>query len=247
MNGLTRAAAESRHSSRIAPDVPSWPGAPAERWRRRAGNVGPRWHDLAMDITGFWDLIEAARASAGPGRPFHRALTGLLAARTREEILQYQDRFDEMYLAVYRWDLWAAAYLIGGGCSDDSFMDFRAGLIAQGRDWYRRAAALPDSLADHPAVAAAAGRPWDNPLFYEEAAYAASYAFERVTGDGQAFWAAVGPRSSGSADMGEDFDFDDDQEMRTRLPRLFALCRAIAPAEQDVPAPHEQSRPSHGS
>jgi len=186
-----------------------------------------------MDITAFWDLIEAARASAGPGKPFHQALTDLLAARTREEILQYQDRFDEMYLAVHRWDMWAAAYLIGDGCSDDSFMDFRAGLIAQGRDWYRRAAASPDSLAGHPAVAAAAGRPWDNPLFYEEAAYAASYAFEQVTGDEHAFWDAVGPltrRDSGPADMGEDFDFDDDQEMRTQLPRLFALCRGDSPS-----------------
>jgi hypothetical protein len=88
-------------------------------------------------------------------------------------------------------------------------------LIAQGRDWYRRAAASPDSLAGHPAVA---GRPWDNSLFYEEAAYAASYAFEQVTGDEPAFWDAVGPlarRGSGPTDMGEDFDFGDDQEMRT--------------------------------
>jgi Protein of unknown function (DUF4240) len=181
-----------------------------------------------MEITAFWDLIEAARASAGPGKQFHQALTDLLAARTPEEILQYQDRFDEMHLAVYRWDLWAAAYLIGGGCSDDSFMDFRAGLIAQGRDWYHAAAASPDSLAGHPAVAAAAGRPWDNPLFYEEASYAASRAFERVTGDEHAFWGALDSRGkfdSGPADMGEDFDFGDDQEMRTRLPRLFALYR----------------------
>jgi hypothetical protein len=47
-----------------------------------------------------------------------------------------------------------------------------------------------------------------------------------VTGDERAFWDAVGPlarRGSGPADMGEDFDFGDDQEMRTRLPRLFAL------------------------
>jgi hypothetical protein len=126
VNGLTRTVAESRHSAWIAENVLSWPGA-----RHRAGADAPvmsgsRWHDPAMDITGFWDLIEAARASAGPGKPFHHVLTDLLAARTREEILQYQDRFDEIYLAVYRWDVWAAAYLIGDGCSDDSFMDFRA-------------------------------------------------------------------------------------------------------------------------
>jgi hypothetical protein len=203
-----------------------------------------------MDITGFWDLIEAARASAGPGKPFHQALTDLLAARTREEILQYQDRFDEMYLAVYRWDMWAAAYLIGDGCSDDSFMDFRAGLIAQGHDWYRRAAASPDSLAGHPAVVAAAGRPWDNPLFYEEAAYAASYAFEqdrrraRLLGRrGPAHQTRQRARGHGRG---------------LRLRRRPGDAHPAAPALRPVPrreprlsrtalSPHEQSRPSHGS
>jgi hypothetical protein len=112
-------------------------------------------------------------------------------------------------------------------------MDFRAGLIAQGRDWYHTAVASPDSLAGHTAVAATAGRPWDNPLFYEEASYAASYAFEHVTGDEHAFWDALDSRTrrdSGPADMGEDFDFGDDQEMRTRLPRLFTLCRGDKPS-----------------
>lgn len=186
-----------------------------------------------MDTIAFWDIIEAARASAGHGKPFHQALTDLLATRTRQEILQYQERFDEVHLAVYRWDLWAAAYLIGGGCSDDSFIDFRAGLIAQGRDWYDKTSATPDSLASHPAVAAASRRPWDNPLFYEEVNYAASYAYQRVSGDEHAFYDALdspGKRGRSPADMGEDFDFDDDQETRRRLPRLFALCRGDTPA-----------------
>src|SRR5579871_6384529 len=103
-------------------------------------NVRHRWHDRAMDADYFWGVIEAAQVSARPGKPFHEVLTDLLAARTEQEILDYQDKFDEAQQALYRWDVWAAAYLIGGGCSDDSFMDFRAGLIAQGRDWYQRAA-----------------------------------------------------------------------------------------------------------
>ena len=37
----------------------------------------------------------------------------------------------------------AAAYLIGGGCSDDDFIDFRAGLMARGCDWYEKARPLP--------------------------------------------------------------------------------------------------------
>ena len=86
-----------------------------------------------MDIGTFWEIIETARASAAPGRPVHRCLARHLAALTEQEILEYQERFDEVHGALYRWDVWAAAYLIGGGCSDDSFIDFRAGLIAPGR------------------------------------------------------------------------------------------------------------------
>lgn len=91
---------------------------------------------------------------------------------------------------MYRWDVWAAAYLIGGGCSDDSFMDFRAGLIGLGREWYARAAACPDVLAEHPAVAAAAEAHIDEIVFNEAVNYAASYAFERVAGDGADFYEA---------------------------------------------------------
>jgi hypothetical protein len=180
-----------------------------------------------MDTDDFWELIETARASVVAVRAFHEVLADLLAARTEQEILEYQEKFDEAHQALYRWDVWAAAYLIGGGCSDDSFMDFRAGLIAQGRGWYQMAADSPDSLAGHPAVAAAAGRPWDSPLFYEEVNYAASRAFERVSGDDHAFWDALRVRDERDctpADMGEDFDFNDEQEMCRRLPRLAALC-----------------------
>ena len=177
-----------------------------------------------MDAGRFWEIIETARASARQDRPFHEALTDHLATLTEQDILEYHERFEKVHEDLYQHDLWAAAYLIGGGCSDDGFIDFRAGLIAQGRDWYHKAAASPDSLADHPAVAGARHPRCDNPLFHEEVNYAASHAFERVSGDEDAFWDALkerGPRVFVEL-MGEDFDFDDDQEMRRRLPRISA-------------------------
>ncbi|MGW1067964.1 DUF4240 domain-containing protein [Streptomyces aureus] len=184
-----------------------------------------------MDTTEFWTVIEAARSAATEDRPFAEVLTDELATRTKEDILCYQERFDEASGAVYRWDVWAAAYLIGGGCSDDSFMDFRAGLVAQGRDWYERAAASPDRLAEHPAVIAAAGARRDWALFDEETNYAAARAFGRITGDDEDFYEAWTEYEASldcplcdHNDMGEDFDFDDPAEMHSRLPRLAALC-----------------------
>lgn len=183
-----------------------------------------------MDTKEFWHLINTARFNMTDAVPFDEALVALLASRPEHQILEYQERFDALHDALYRWDVWAAAYLIGGGCSDDSFMDFRAGLIAQGRHWYERAVTAPDSLADHPEVISAAADLDDRTLFYEDANYCASDAYEQITGDGEAFYEAweqyradhpdPGPTEP---DMGEDFDFDDDDEMRRRLPRLALL------------------------
>jgi hypothetical protein len=95
----------------------------------------PCWHAHGVDVDTFWHIIEAARASVGRDRPFDEALTEHLAALNQQDILEYYECFEKMHSALYRHDLWAAAYLIGGGCSDDGFIDFRAGLVAQGRGW----------------------------------------------------------------------------------------------------------------
>ncbi|MFF3402538.1 DUF4240 domain-containing protein [Streptomyces sp. NPDC002659] len=125
-----------------------------------------------MDLDAFWYVVESARED---GKPFDEALVDRLAERSGTEILGFQERFDELDSAVDRWDVWAAAYLIGGGCSDDSFMDFRAGLIALGRDWYEKAAQSPDSLAGHPTVIKGVGSYGDGVVFHEDVVYAASW------------------------------------------------------------------------
>jgi len=43
-----------------------------------------------VDIDTFWEIIDTARASAGPDKPFHEALADHLATRTRQDTLEYQ-------------------------------------------------------------------------------------------------------------------------------------------------------------
>jgi hypothetical protein len=188
-----------------------------------------------MNIDEFWTVIEAARtdaasASGDPGQAFASALVERLTATSKQTILEYQQCFDKLHGAIYRWDMWAAGYLIGGGCSDDAFMDFRAGLIAQGREWYDRAATAPDVLARHSDVVAAAAEGSDEALFNEMVNYVASYAYERINGDADArtfyddYDEFCRPRADHEpADMGESFDFDDASEMHARLPDLAQL------------------------
>ncbi|WP_415954519.1 DUF4240 domain-containing protein, partial [Streptomyces sp. KLOTTS4A1] len=100
-----------------------------------------------MDTDTFWQLINAARTADAP---LHAALTDLLTAQGEEHVLAFEACMDRLDTAIDRWDVWAAGYLIGGGCSDDSFMDFKAGIIGLGRTWYERVVRCPDDLAEHP-------------------------------------------------------------------------------------------------
>jgi len=118
----------------------------------------------------FWQLIEAA----GAGRDRHdggdamaEAVTDLLATRDLDVILDYQEHFDRLHGALYQRKYWAAGYVIGGGCSDDAFIDFRVGVISLGRDWHQRFRADLDCLPDHEEVRFQAARGADEAMFAE--------------------------------------------------------------------------------
>jgi hypothetical protein len=69
----------------------------------------------------------------------------------------------------------------------------------------------------------------DYVLFNEDFNYCATDAFELLAGPEEDFYEAlahdnpVGQVEEKKINMGEDFDFDDTQQMRLRLPRLAAL------------------------
>src|SRR5262245_57201855 len=93
----------------------------------------------------FWDHIRATRR-VEPEEHADR-LTKRLSKLPEAEIGGFIQRWDEASVDAYRWDLWGAAYLINGGCSDDGFQYFRWWLLLQGRAAYEAALADPDSLA----------------------------------------------------------------------------------------------------
>ncbi|WP_455605596.1 DUF4240 domain-containing protein [Cellulosimicrobium funkei] len=188
-----------------------------------------------MDRETFWGIVETARERAGAGAddrgaeddPLPGALTDLLVERlTADEMLAFVDVAGDVANDAYAWPVWGAAYLVEGGCSDDGFMDFRDGLVLAGRAVLERTLADPDSLADHPVVAAMAdgGSPW---FGFESLDSLVGDAWSRATGeDDEAYYAARERTSSvraRSAPAGEQWDFDDDEENARRLPRLTAL------------------------
>ncbi|GAB3813622.1 hypothetical protein GCM10027605_57500 [Micromonospora zhanjiangensis] len=133
------------------------------------------------------------------------------------DIVGWNRHLTRVLTASHREDLWGAAYLINGGCSEDGFDHFRGWLIAQGRQVFARAVAEPDSLADLPRIrqAAATGEEFGSEAVLEIAAQAHRTA--------TATELPADPEPRRTPDTGDFWDFDDEEEARRRLPRLAAL------------------------
>lgn len=177
---------------------------------------------LDVDPNTFWKLIAAARASVpdpSDGHAVAAAATTLLAERPPAEIVAAQQTLWELLTASYRNPLWAAAYILNGGCSDDGFDYFRGWLVTQGEEVYTAALADPDSLASLPAVVAAADS--GDEFECEDALSIAWNAHIKATGM-QLPQDAFRIRYP-ELDPDWDFDFDDSAELAARLPRLAAL------------------------
>ncbi|KPC81767.1 DUF4240 domain-containing protein [Streptomyces sp. NRRL S-4] len=175
-----------------------------------------------MNKQQFWQLIEAARNQASDPNDgeavVHRAAS-LLATHPAEEIVAAQQALWDLMADSYTNPLWAAAYVINGGCSDDGFDYFRGWLIAQGREVFECIVADPDALAEVPIVQASAADGVD--LDCEEALSIAWSAHVMTTGK-QLPDDAFSIRYP-ELDLTWNFDFDDHSEMTRRLPRLAAL------------------------
>lgn len=176
-----------------------------------------------MNTNEFWALIgDAARDGGTPDTVAERAATAL-AGLDAAEIVGFERHLRRVLDASYKVDLFGAAYLINGGCSDEGFDAFRGWLMVQGRDAFARAVGEPDSLAELPAVRRAALT--GEELGAERMLAVAADAHRRATGDG------LPDETMTKRPNTDDFwDFDDEDEVRRRFPRLAALFNE-APAE----------------
>ena len=101
-----------------------------------------------MDYKQFWKLIDETRESAGGWFEMYAPLVEKLSKLSDEEIMKWGQIFNLYQKLSYKDRLWAAAYVINGGCSDDGFDYFRGWLTAQGKDVFLNALRDPDSLVE---------------------------------------------------------------------------------------------------
>lgn len=94
-----------------------------------------------MDVEEFWNLIQQ---SEGDGKRLATLLQDLKA----EDIRGFGDILDIQFSKAFNWDLWAAAYLINGGCSEEEFNQFLYWIISLGEERFENVLQDPDVLAE---------------------------------------------------------------------------------------------------
>lgn len=171
-----------------------------------------------MRTAEFWELVERARDGAdGPADDVAGRLVQELAGLGQAQIDGFHQHLQRVLTASYQVDLWGAAYLVNGGCSDDGFEHFRGWLVTRGRAAFAGAVADPDSLAGLPAIRRAAAT--GEELACEPMLTVAGRAHLLATGEQ---WPGAG-KPPDYPQLGAFWDFDDEAEVRRRFPRLAQL------------------------
>jgi len=127
-----------------------------------------------MNKEQFWTLIDRGRKESGGDC---EALAAYVFESLKKfapvEVLGFQQQVWERLAESYTWELWAVAYIVNGGCSDDGFEYFRGWLIAQGRDFFEQAVRDPESAGNR-------AEPDTNEC--EDILYVAPRAYKVITG-----------------------------------------------------------------
>lgn len=172
-----------------------------------------------MDEQVYWQLIhDSLQETAGQSEQ-EEYLIARLKVLNPQEIIGFQLRTDSLMVRSYLSELWCAAYLVKGGCSDDGFEDFRSWLISRGRLAFYTVLEKPDKLAEYISDEAD-----DDNYDFESFAYVAIYAFERKTG--KSIYSHLDDRlrdrTAGYVNIDFNWEEDEPASMQAICPALFA-------------------------
>lgn len=169
-----------------------------------------------MNHDQFWEVIQTAcRSDRRSTEQWSQRLTEVLGRYPADEIIEWNHIFDRFVARAYTTDLIAACCLMNTGAGDDGFYYFRCWLVGMGREIYSAAIVDADRLAN-------VALPFSTGIDAEAEIYGAAHqAWMQVSG--QSDTAEYPARNEAAQLIGEDWDIDDPEMVRARLPRLTAF------------------------
>ncbi len=154
--------------------------------------------EAALEENTFWELMEEAKAESGDNVDHQvQLLVERLSAMPVADVFAYGEIFNHLQNLAYQRELWTAATILGSS-GDDSFEDFRAWLIAQGRRTFYDVLHDPDKLAD-----VVDPGPYGH-VELEQMNYVDFYAYEKKFGEEMPLFSFMEPKSKLAGDWLDD-------------------------------------------
>jgi len=170
-----------------------------------------------MDDAKFWKIISDSADANQDAQ--ETKLRGVLEKLSIAEILKFDLTYRRHKKRAHHWDIWAAAYIINGGCSDDGFDYFKDWLISRGEKIFENALSDPETLID-------IAIPWDTE--FEDFSYVAIDVLEGKGGE----FPKLPDELCHSAPAGEDWNED---TVETKYPKLADWVHGNTPTYEDSP------------
>ena len=177
--------------------------------------------ESSMSEIVFWEILNSAKRKGEDPEEQIEWLVSHLSKKPVKDIVMFDYFFNQNYQKSYTSDLWAAAYIIMGGASDDSFDYFRAWLVFQGKDTYEEVLNDPEKIISY---LKKLEDEEDVPQL-EDLLSAASIAYEEKTGleydDYYDLYAQLTGDQTIPPDIEFDWDEDDEEGLKKKFPGLW--------------------------
>lgn len=102
-----------------------------------------------MNQDEFWGLVTRSDATQSQ-ESIVAELKAKLSSLSDDQLMAFDKWYGQQMRRSYTWDVWGAAYIVGGCDSEYAFAEFRNFLLSLGADWYDKIVSSPDLLADLP-------------------------------------------------------------------------------------------------
>lgn len=171
----------------------------------------------------FWELLARAKTKGEDQEEQIEWLTSHLAKRTVHEIVAFDTHMHRILKDSYTSRLWGAAYIIMGGCSDDSFDYFRGWLLFQGKEVYEACIEDPELLI--PVLENLSE--YDVPNIEELSLYFGYTVYVEKTGDEDdtyfTLYHVLSNQEFDEIDIEFDWNEDDEEGLKKMFPRLWEM------------------------
>jgi hypothetical protein len=99
-----------------------------------------------LDEDKYWEIVSKSLKSTNGQDAQEKFLISEIGKLTPKEMIGFRLRTDYLLYHTYNSEMWCAAYIMNGGCSDDGFEYFRCWVISRGKETYCNSKANPDYL-----------------------------------------------------------------------------------------------------